>query len=618
MVASEKISALNVERPSDHPLPECLELLRNRINLTTIPFSERGSRLMLSRKDDSLAIRLAERWYKLDGQLSSYRTRKSVITNLVLLDGSGALLPFTQSTLPNEVVLHTSLGDVVIFFVDGETLLFTLPAGPMGISFETTLDTANVDRRGGVLRMEGDIRRNIAWTTNAHILANDAEAFTTEEGVTAQRVMIIAESDGDDALMLNITPRLGFNRYIPDIQKAREAAAQRWVEWFQRAPTVREDLRADYYYAWWIMRSGLISTRFYTTREAMTPSKIYYVGVWQWDAYFHALAYRHVEPRLAADQLRIVIDHQREDGMIPDAIHDEGVVTRLNFPVEADVTKPPLLAWTAWKLYEMDGDREFLEEVYEPIVRWNRWWLEQNDRDGNGLCEYGHPFSSGLDDSPLWDQGMPVEAPDLNTYLVMQMEALAKIAREIGLKQEAEEWDRKSAAMAERMMEVMWDEEAGLFWALHEGKRVDVRTPFSLYPLMTGKIPPEVTARLVEHLTDPESFWTRYPVPTVAKNDPKYAPTVMWRGPVWLNVNYLLIDGLQRAGYGDIARELRRRTLKMVNRAPDIFEFYHPEDASIPPKAAPLFGWSAALFIELAIQESVDHNINRSHAPCGT
>ncbi len=138
------------------------------------------------------------------------------------------------------------------------------------------------------------------------------------------------------------------------------------------------------------------------------------------------------------------------------------------------------------------------------------------------------------------------------------------------------------------------------------GEPVRVRTPFSLYPMMTGKLEPEVCRALVEKLTDPDSFWTRYPVPTVAKDDPKYAPTTMWRGPVWLNVNYLLIEGLKRCGYNDIARELRRRTLKMVNCAPDIFEFYHPEDASIPPKAAPLFGWSAALFIELAIQESME------------
>ncbi len=86
-----------------------------------------------------------------------------------------------------------------------------------------------------------------------------------------------------------------------------------------------------------------------------------------------------------------------------------------------------------------DGDREFLDEIYEGVVRWNRWWFEQNDTDDNGLCEYQHPFSSGLDDSPLWDDGMPVEAPDLNTYLVLQEEALAKMAGLLGLQDDADD-----------------------------------------------------------------------------------------------------------------------------------------------------------------------------------
>ena len=423
-----------------------------------------------------------------------------------------------------------------------------------------------------------------------------------------QRVQLVFETGGGAALLLNITPRLGFNRWVPDSQTALEAAAQRWHAWFAAAPPVAEAYRAQYYYAWWIMRAGLISTRFYTTREAMTPSKMHYVGVWQWDAYFHALAYRHVEMKLAKDQVRIVLDHQREDGMIPDAVHDEGTVTRLTFPVEADVTKPPLVAWAAWKLYETDGDREFLDEIYEPIVRWNNWWFEKNDVDGNGLCEYQHPFSSGLDDSPLWDDGLPVEAPDLNTYLCLQQESLAKIAAAIGEREDAERWASRAEVMAKRMLEKMWDAEAGVFWAarpLADGRApVRVRTPFNLFPLVTGRMPPEVAARLAAHLTDERQFWTRYPVPTVARDDPKYDPQTMWRGPTWVNVNYLLVEGLQRAGYPELARELRRRTLEMMLREDDIYEYYHPETGESPPKAASIFGWSSALFIELALEES--------------
>ena len=581
-----------------------LELLKNRINLRRIPFSERGSRLLVFQDNDHLQIKLAERWFKIDQQLSSYRQRPPILDEWRFTDEHGAPLELEITTFPHRLECHSSVGTFSIVFADTESLLITLPAGTCGLTFQAHLDQAYPDRRGGVLRLTGDIRRNIAYTTNARIMRHEVEG----DADNTQRIRLIVQSDGSDALLLNITPRLGFNRYIHPPAETIEAATRRWHDWFAAAPAVSEPYRAQYYFAWWIMRAGLISTRFYTTREAMTPSKVHYVGVWQWDAYFHALAYRHMEMNLAKDQLRIVLDHQRSDGMIPDAVHDEGTVTRLTFPVEADVTKPPLVAWAAWKLYEIDHDVEFLHEVYEPIVRWNNWWFEKNDVDGNGLCEYLHPYSSGLDDSPLWDEGVPVESPDLNTYLCLQQEALSKIAFAIGEANDGAQWAQHADAQAARMLRWMWDEDAGLFWATRPTvqARVNVRTPFNLFPLITGRLPEHVTRRLVAHLTDESEFWSRYPLPTVALNDPKYDPLTMWRGPTWVNVNYLLIEGLQRTGYLDLARELRRRTLDLIGLHDDIYEYYQPQTGEVPPKAASIFGWSSAVFIDLAIQAMRD------------
>ena len=578
---------------------EYLNLLKDRINLRQIPFSERGSRLLIFQANGYLTFRLAERWFKREGQLSAYRKRPPLIDQWVFTDEQGNPLEIRVTTYPHRIDFETRLGTFSLAFVDIETVMITLPPAQCTIKFNANLDKIQTDRRGGILRITGDIRRSVAYTTNARIVSHATSPLGTEH----QSVHLHMDaSDGGKALLLNITPRLGFNRYIPAIDTVMDAAEQRWHHWFASAPQVEEEYRAQYYYAWWIMRAGLISTRFYTTREAMTPSMIHYVGVWQWDAFFHALAYRHVEKHLAQDQIRIVLDHQREDGMIPDAIHDEGTVTRLNFPVDADVTKPPLIAWAAYKLYEMDGDREFLDEIYEPIVRWNNWWFEQNDTDGNGLCEYQHPFSSGLDDSPLWDEGMPVEAPDLNTYLYLQQESLAKIAGVLGNDDDAALWRGRAESMVRRLMEIAWDKESGFFWARRNGSRVNVRTPFNLFPLITGQMPSEITDRLVTHLTDERQFWTRYPVATVAMDDPTYTPGKMWRGPTWVNVNYLLIEGLQRSGYTDLARELRRRTLDLINSRDDIYEYYDPVSGENPPSAASMFGWSSAVFIDLAIE----------------
>jgi len=593
------------------PVSQFLTLLKDRVDLTHIPFSDRMARIMLFRNDDSFYIRLAERWEKQQAQLGHYRQRHPIIDAFQLIGPDGAPLPFTLTTYPHALVLDTPLGEVTCAFADYETLYFALPPQPIGFRFQVQADRAVTDRRGATFHGV----RNTGCTFNTRL--RHARVAHLENGLW-QAEFVAGDDEPPDGygagMLLNISPRLGYNRSVPPMAQVLAVAEKRWHDWFAAAPPVLDLYRRQYYYAWWVMRSGLVSPRYYMTREGMTPSKIHYVGVWQWDAFFHALAYRHIDMKLAEDQIRLVLDHQRQDGMIPDAVHDEGVVTHLTFPVEADVTKPPLVAWIALKLFETSRNREFLDEIYEPIVRWNNWWFEKNDDDHDGLCQYNHPFSSGLDDSPLWDEGMPVESPDLNTYLCMQQEALAYIAWIIGEHQDVTLWLRRASQMARRMIDRMWDDEAGLFWALRrapDGKEYPVRvlTPFSLYPLWTGRLPKPISNRLIARLTDPAAFWTRYPIPTVAWHTTKYDPNQMWRGPTWVNINYLFCEGLERVGHADLARELRGRTLDLVMQHDDIFEYYHPETGAHPPKAAPIFGWTSAVFIDLAIQASRDEGV---------
>ena len=52
-----------------------MESLRNRIDLVHIPFTDRGSRLMLFQHDHQFLIRLAERWVKWETEVGHYRQR---------------------------------------------------------------------------------------------------------------------------------------------------------------------------------------------------------------------------------------------------------------------------------------------------------------------------------------------------------------------------------------------------------------------------------------------------------------------------------------------------------------------------------------------------------------
>jgi putative isomerase len=307
--------------------------------------------------------------------------------------------------------------------------------------------------------------------------------------------------------------------------------------------------------------------------------------------------------------LRTMLACQLPDGMIPDAVYDEAVVADIDHPLRAEVTKPPIMAWAALKLHETDPDMDFLQEIYVPLVRWNAWWFSMNDDDADGLAQYNHPYSSGLDDSPLWDYGMPVESPDLNTYLCVQMGSLAMMAEALRMDAEGAMWRRRAAAIVRRMIEDYWDEEAGLFRALHDNTPIPAVTPFNLYPLWTGQLSDTIRARLLAHLTDPDEFWGEHVIPSVARNDPHYDPETMWRGPVWVNINYIFIEALRQVGEHALACTLLKKTLNLVMSQPGIYEYYNSETGEPPATATDSYGWTAAVFIDLAIQASHDERI---------
>src|SRR5574341_2616855 len=152
-----------------------LALLKDRLNLEKDPFTERGSRLLVFRSDHHLTIRLAERWFKSEDDPMAHRIRQPLIDEWRFTDGEGHPLDITLTTHPHRVDCQTAVGTFTLTFVDAETVLVALPSTTCGVTFLANLDNVQVDRRGGVLRLTGAVRRNVAYTTNAHVLRNEAE-----------------------------------------------------------------------------------------------------------------------------------------------------------------------------------------------------------------------------------------------------------------------------------------------------------------------------------------------------------------------------------------------------------------------------------------------------------
>lgn len=580
-----------------------LERLRNKIDISREPFSERGSRLLVYRDAgaDALQVKLAERLTAIQPGLGEHLARAPFIERLHLLDGSANPLSYRCTTYPHALFFETSIGDFTLCFYDHDTLALGLPSGQRcGIRLQAN---THLRDKTGVPQLV----RELHYRSGAPIVTDSwkpAKGSRTRE--------LIVDAGQDQALYLTLSrERIPEQEAAPLSQTLTEAEA-RWASWIEAVPRPDSKHTAAYDYAWWVMAVNMVSSQGCIKHEAMMPSKHQYIGVWNWDACFHALALRHLDPKLARDQLRVVLAHQRPDGMLPDVVFDEGVVDWVDHPFPGAVTKPPVMAWAAWKIHQTSPDAAFLEEIYPALRRWNNWWLSARMDEVSGLAQYHHPYSSGLDDSPLWDHGFPVTSPDLNTYLVIQMEVLGFMAEALGRTREALVWRRKADALTRSMVETLYDPQHGLFWAQHDGQRIPERTPFNLLPLWTGRLEAQVQESLIERLLDPGAFWEKHPLVTVARASPSYSPTTMWRGPIWINLNYFFIEALLRIGRTDLAQELRRGTIELVAQNEGIFEYYNPETGKPAPSAAPIFGWSAALFIDLILQaeegEPGEHN----------
>ncbi len=576
-----------------------LNLLRNELDFTSVPFSDRGSRLLvfINPDENNVFIRLAERLISLEPDIEAYLRRPPFIHELCFVNEDGEIINFEATTYPHIIYLNTKVGNFSICFQDNQTIALGLPPQQaVFLRFHVSPQFWKVTEHGGEFKSI----RNLFYDTNAEITEN--EIIPERGGYT---VLFKVRSGDDSTITINIGNAYTPNNDVPQFSAIYESAETRWKEWFDKVPNVAAPYLRTFTYAWWVMANNLIQPQGSIVYEAMMPSKVNYVGLWLWDSAMHALAFRHVDPELARNQIRVMLEFQLPDGMLPDAIYDEGVISEIDHPIPAEVTKPPILAWAALKLHETAPDLDFLEEIYVPLVRWNAWWFSMNDDDVDGLAQYNHPYSSGLDDNPLWDYGMPVESPDLNTYLCIQMGSLAMIAEILGMDSEANMWRRRSTSIVQRMIQDFWDNEKGVFQAMYNDEPIPVLTPFNLYPLWTGQLPKELNQRLIQHLTDPSEFWGEYLIPSVARNDQHYEPSKMWRGSIWVNINYFFIEALRQIGEDDLADEITQKTLDLIMRHPGIYEYYHADNGDPSSQAAEAFGWTAAVFIDLAI--SVSH-----------
>lgn len=86
-----------------------------------------------------------------------------------------------------------------------------------------------------------------------------------------------------------------------------------------------------------------------------------------------------------------------------------------------------------------------------------------------------------------------------------------------------------------------------------------------------------------------------YLVPSHDLNDVKFDHLRYWRGPAWLIVNYMIADGMNKAGQTAIVKRVVADSLQLIEQS-GFAEYYSPVDGTACGGNS--FSWTAAMVME--------------------
>ncbi|MDH3262607.1 MAG: trehalase family glycosidase [Paracoccaceae bacterium] len=349
-----------------------------------------------------------------------------------------------------------------------------------------------------------------------------------------------------------------------------------------------------------------------------------------------------------------IVFHQLDDGYFPGP---DVWATGRKVPTSG-ITQPPVAGFAVRRLFDRAKDkasaRTRAAALLPKIAKWHDWFYRCRDPEGSGLVAILHPWESGRDNSVDWDaafQRVPTEGvepftrrdtqhanpehrptqaqyeryiwlvqlfrglgwdneklhaaspfkivdPGFNAILLRSSADLADLAEALG-EAETARAARAQAARGLDAMEGLWNDRLGQYVCFDRAAGTQVESP-SVGGLLAAfaTIPAPRAAALGRRIAALGERAT-YLVPSHDPDAPEYDGKRYWRGPVWLIVNYMIADGLRRAGETAAADRIVADSLRLIHEG-GFAEYYDP--VSGEPCGGGRFTWTAAMVLEFLAQ----------------
>ena len=279
-------------------------------------------------------------------------------------------------------------------------------------------------------------------------------------------------------------------------------------------------------------------------------------------------------------------------------------------------TGPNILGWSEWEYYCQTGDAQRLEMIFDPLLAYHLWLKEHRTwRDGT---YWSTGWGCGMDNQPRLEKGYHVCFShghmvwvDACIQQTLSAKILLQIADVIGRSD-----DENLSTLKEEIKSLtaiindkLWHDEDAFYYDLWKtGELNKVKSAGAYWALLADVIPKERLDKFVAHLNNPNEFNRPCRVPTLSADHPDYkGDGEYWRGGVWAPTNYMILKGLEKNGYENLAYDIAKNCLDNVisvfKSDQTLYENYAPEKASKGnPAKNDFVGWSGLFPISIMFE----------------
>ena len=188
--------------------------------------------------------------------------------------------------------------------------------------------------------------------------------------------------------------------------------------------------------------------------------------------------------------------------------------------------------------------------------------------------------------------------------LIKSNEALIELYQLIGGEAEKIEtlsaWQQKSIANFNKKL---YDDELGAYvhYDLRNEKPIRQISSSSFSPLFANIPDKERAHKLVETMMGKFGGEDKYLCASFDPSSDRFNPKKYWRGPVWINMNWMLYYGLKNYGFAEVAERIKNDSIALLERD-GFFEYFDCRkdngEAHRKGYGGGDFSWSAALLID--------------------